>query len=145
MPVRKMRNQRINTMNIKTTSTPRLILRLLKKKTKPFRVGFRAASHSEANRLLRNGWELAPEEDKNLILSVIFIQQLDYRESIKDSVERAAVRIELKRRWESAKAALWMFGALLAILSLIGAIAYLKFTAYRQRFPEVDAWTFFFR
>lgn len=132
-------------MNITSTSTTGLLLRLLKRKVKPHRIGFRAASHPEANMLIRNGWELAPEEDKNVILSIIFVQLLDYEAAINDSIERAAVKLELKKRWESAKVVLMLLGFLLALLSAIAAIAYLKLAAYRQRFPEADAWSFFFR
>lgn len=52
----------------------------------------------------------------------------------------------LRSWWENTLKPLLIIGAIvLAVLSLIIGIPYLQFKAYRERFPDAPAWTFFFQ
>jgi hypothetical protein len=52
---------------------------------------------------------------------------------------------KIKQWIETAKTWILIITICASIPSIIGGLIYLKYTAYRERFPHASPWTFFFQ
>lgn len=54
---------------------------LFRRKPKPRRLDLRCVDYTEGDKLVREGWTIAPEEDRNTVFGMVWLERLEDREA----------------------------------------------------------------